>query len=176
LLEAVRELAKTGYPVRLRLAGKISQADYGQKVKTYIRQNGLADSVVLLGSLDSRAVQQEIATAGLFALLSLEEGAPMGIAEAMAAGVPVVTSNRCGMPYMVRNAETGFLVEPRAPDVAGARIKEILTCPSLATSMSCQARNFALERFHPDRVATRTATVYRDIVAQSSQRACRRVP
>jgi glycosyltransferase involved in cell wall biosynthesis len=35
----------------------------------------------------------------------------MAIAEAMAAGLPVVCANRCGMPFMVRDGETGFVVE-----------------------------------------------------------------
>ena len=47
-------------------------------------------------------------------LTSLEENSPMGIEEAMAARVPVVASNRCRIPYMVCDEESGFWSIPKS--------------------------------------------------------------
>ena len=68
-----------------------------------------------------------MACAAAFALISLEENSPMAIEEAMAAGVPVVTSNRCGMPYMVRDEESGFLVNPDDSEETAERLRQLLT-------------------------------------------------
>ena len=89
----------------------------------------------------------------------------MGIEEAMAAGVPVVTSDRCGMPYMVRDGETGFLVDPGDPVEIADRLGELLASEDLRRRFGQRARQVARERYHPDAVAARTAEVYRRAVA-----------
>ena len=160
LVDAVAQLSP-GSRVRLRLAGPVGEEDYGEHLKTSIRERGLQQRVELLGSLSGAEVREELATAAVFALTSFEEGAPMGIAEAMAAGVPILASNRCGMPYMVRHGETGFLVTPHRPDEIAARLGELLENKELRQQMAKTARRFAEEHFHPDRVAQRTLRVYR---------------
>jgi glycosyltransferase involved in cell wall biosynthesis len=84
----------------------------------------------------------------------------MGIEEAMAAGVPVVTSNRCGMPYMVRDGESGFLVDPNNLDDIAQRLRQLLANDELRRSMGAKGREIALDRFHPAKVAARTREVY----------------
>ena len=84
----------------------------------------------------------------------------MGIEEAMAAGVPVVTSNRCGMPYMVRDGESGFLVDPHDPEDIAARVGQLLGDDTLRAQMGAKSREIALDRFHPSTVARRTREVY----------------
>ena len=88
----------------------------------------------------------------------------MGIAEAMAAGTPVITSNRCGMPYMVRDGRTGFLVAPEDPPSVARRLREILGNRELARQMGRRARRFAWEHFRPDEVARLTLEVYREAI------------
>jgi glycosyltransferase involved in cell wall biosynthesis len=101
-----------------------------------------------------------MAHAAVFTLVSLEENSPMGIEEAMAAGMPVVTSNRCGMPYMVRDGESGFLVDPNNPDDIANRLGQLLKDDELRRSMGAKGREIALDRFHPAKVAARTLEVY----------------
>ena len=84
----------------------------------------------------------------------------MGIEEAMAAGVPVVTSNRCGMPYMVRDGESGYLIDPHNPADIADRLHLLLQRPSLRLRMSECSRAIARDRFHPESVARRTREVY----------------
>jgi glycosyltransferase involved in cell wall biosynthesis len=105
-------------------------------------------------------VRQELASASVFGLVSLEENAPLGIEEAMAAGVPVVASNRCGMPYMVSHGETGFLVDPLSVDDITRRLQQLLENAGLRRMMGEAARDIAQERFHPSAVARRTRQVY----------------
>jgi len=164
LIEAFARVLDARGEVQLRLAGSSSNPDYEQRVRECIRARGLGERVTLLGNIGVEQVREELARASVFALVSLEEGAPMGVAEAMAAGVPVVTSNRCGMPYMVRDGESGFLVNPEDPADVARRLRHLLDDDTLRAQMGRRGRELAQERYHPDRVAWRTREVYRAAV------------
>src|SRR5581483_2505140 len=131
LIEALAKLRASGCNAELRLAGAVTHEAYGQALHRKIAEYKLGGHVRLLGSLPSEQVVKELSAASLFVLVSLEENSPMGIEEALAIGVPVVTSNRCGMPYMVQNGETGFLVDPHNADDISRRIGTLLADDSL---------------------------------------------
>lgn len=159
LVRSFAELLKAGVKAKLRLSGA-GDKDYLECVSNYIRQNGLGENIQLLGRVSYETVQEEMSRAAVFILVSLEENSPMAIEEAMAAGVPVVTSNRCGMPYMVRDGESGFLVDPNNPDDIARRLRQLLENDELRRSMGAKGREIALDRFHPAKVAARTREVY----------------
>jgi len=161
LVDAAAELKANGLDVRLRLAGSLHNKNYVQQVRNRIQHKGLEKQVFLLGRLDIEQIHKELSATSVFALTSLEENSPMGIEEAMAAGVPVVTSNRCGMPYMVRDGESGFLVNPNNPDDITNRLEQLLKDDELRCSMGAKGQEIALDRFHPVKVATRTLEVYK---------------
>lgn len=160
LVEAAADLVSDGLDVDLRLAGSLDDADYVRQVRRCIEKKGLQNRAVLLGGISTEQIREELSAASVFALTSLEENSPMGIEEAMAARVPVVTSNRCGMPYMVRDGESGFLVDPHNPRDIGYRLRQLLTDDDLRRSMGSVGREIALDRFHPAKVAVRTRDVY----------------
>lgn len=159
LLEAVAILKKRGLNIKLRLAGG-HERNYYKKVIDYIEQQKLSGSVMLLGQISSAAIIHELSCASLFALVSLEENSPMVIEEAMAASVPVITSSRCGMPYMVRDGESGYLIHPQRPEDIADKIQKLLENDELRKSMGQKSKEIALDRFHPDKVAKRTRDVY----------------
>ena len=160
LVEAFARLIRSGVDAELRLAGNVVEPAYGQRLLHAIQAYGLQERVVLLGSISTDQIRAELSRASVFALVSLEENSPMGIEEAMAARVPVVTSNRCGMPYMVRHGESGFLVNPNDPDDIATRLRYVLQNDALRKSMGNKSREIAVDRFHPESVARRTRDVY----------------
>ncbi len=159
LIRAFASLVENGIDAELRLSGGADK-EYLDQVSQFIREHNLEDKVKLLGRVSYEAIRAEMARAAVFALVSLEENSPMGIEEAMAAGLPVVTSNRCGMPYMVREGESGFLVDPKDPEQIAERLAQILTDDALRRYMGAKGREIALDRFHPARVAAHTRDVY----------------
>lgn len=167
LVNAFARLVDSGIDARLRLAGHVAEPEYAERVHARIRSAGLQDRVTMLGAIGTREVARELETASLFALVSLEENSPLGIEEAMAAGVPVVASGRCGMPYLVRDGESGFLVDPLdTADVAG-RFALLLTDAALCRAQGEKGAAIARERFHPDEVARRTRDVYARALRQA---------
>lgn len=159
LVQAFATLLSTGINAGLRLSGG-GDKDYLDRVSHFVHEHGLANRVALLGRVSYDTIQDETSRAAVFTLVSLEENSPAAIEEAMAAGVPVVTSNRCGMPYMVRDGESGFLVDPNNPDDITRRLKQLLENDELRRSMGAKGREIALDRFHPAKVAARTRDVY----------------
>lgn len=168
LIDAVGRLRDRGLTLRLRLAGATVEPHYGAAVDKAIEAAKLRQVVEILGPLDTTQVRDELAAADVFALVSREENAPLAIEEAMAARVPVVTSNRCGMPFMVRDGVTGWLVDPENPAEIADRLSRVLQDREQALRMGESGRIVALERFHPARVATRTIEVYRQAAAERS--------
>jgi colanic acid/amylovoran biosynthesis glycosyltransferase len=96
------------------------------------RELGLADVVRFHGSLDEPAVARLLADSDVFVLPSTVardgqmEGIPVVLMEALAAGLCVVASRLSGIPELVRDGETGFLVEPGDPEDLAAGLARAL--------------------------------------------------
>lgn len=160
LVEGFSRVLERGIQGELRLAGDVWEERYGDRVRRRIRELGIEGRVLLLGRIGVDQVREELSRAAVFALASLEENSPMGIEEAMAAGVPVAASNRCGMPYMISHGESGFLFDPNDPSDIARRLERMLSDDALRESMGRRSREIAQERFHPRTVARRTRDVY----------------
>ena len=94
----------------------------------------------------------------------------MAIAEAMAVGLPVIASNRCGMPYMVSEGQSGFLIEPDDHAQIADRLMQVLGNPGLRRQMGEEGRRIAMARFYPDAVARQTQAVYEKTCLTASAR------
>jgi len=77
----------------------------------------------------------------------------------------VIASNRCGMPYMVGEGQTGFLIDPESTDQIAQRLNRFVASPQLCQQMGQEGRRTAMERFHPRAVALRTRDVYEQLCA-----------
>lgn len=166
LIRAFAQVQRKIPGATLHVAGAPDSArNYSECVDEAARQ-GLAPCVRFLGNIDRQHLAAELSQAQCLALVSLQENAPMVVSESMAAGVPVVASKRCGIPYMVEDGGTGFLVNPLDCDQIAERLLAILENPDLAAAMSRRARELALDRYHVHSVASRTREVYRNVLKQ----------
>ena len=98
--------------------------------------------------------------ADLFLLPSLFEGTPLTLIEAMAAGLPVVTTDTCGMKDVVSDGSTGLLVPTRTPEAVAAAVERLLSDSSLRAQLGRAAHALAVERYTWERVAAPVADVY----------------
>ena len=165
LLEAFALLVADGYDAHLRLAGGYLRADYHVAVCDFIRTRGLEQRVTLLGSIPAARVREELSRASVFALASLQESAPMCVAEAMAAGLPVVAPNIAGLPHMICDTVSGYLVNPRDKHDIARRLGEVIGDADRRQKMGQAGRDIARQRFDPARVAARTRDVYQQALA-----------
>jgi glycosyltransferase involved in cell wall biosynthesis len=166
LVQAFAQVARQDPSARLRIAGESSsELSYANLVRRTIERENLQDRIHLLGQLSEDAVLQEFAGCDMLALPSAQETTPMVIAQAMAAGKPVVTTPVGGVPDMVRDGETGFLVDVGDNGGLAEALLRLLRDPSLRASMGQLGREFATENYRVDHVAMRTYEVYQRVAA-----------
>ena len=75
-------------------------------------QNRIVDYVVFEGAMNQDRIRSFYAAADLFCLPSFAEGLPVVLMEAMAMGIPCVTTQITGIPELIRNGIDGMLVAP----------------------------------------------------------------
>jgi glycosyltransferase involved in cell wall biosynthesis len=151
----------------LRIAGA-ADGDYARRVEERVAAHGLSGAVTLLGRLRTDELLDEYRRAAVFVLASAQETSPMVIAESMAAGVPVVATRVGGIPHLVEDGRTGFLVG--AGDVTGLaqRVSDLLADERRRAGFGRAAQERARRRFAVAEVAARVREVYREACASSS--------
>ena len=164
LLRAARLLRDRGVPFSLHLVGTSKDDPYHREAQAYVREAGLGDRVVFQGIRTGEALRRAYEEACLCVLASREETAPVTILEAMAAGRPTVATRVGGDPWLVRDGETGFLVEHNDPEALARQMEVLLRDPARRARMGANARQEAEARFRPDHIARQTAGVYREIL------------
>jgi len=172
VLRAVAKVIRRGVRVSVHLAGEEKDPAYARTVHEAIGELGISAQTVMLGRIPQSDIRRELAEAAAFVLPSLQENAPMAIAEAMAAGVPVISTSRCGMPYMIEDGQSGYLVEPDDVDGLAEKLTGLLAHDSLRRRMGARAGQVARARFHPDVVASKTFDVYREMTKSVGRAAC----
>lgn len=155
LLQAFGDVVNKVPDAVLHLAGEMhSFPTYVQECRNYVTEHGLSKNVEFLGPLTIDEVAKELAEAAVLVLPSFNESAPIIICEAMAAGVPVITSRRDGMVWMVEDGKTGFLVEPEDTASMFEFMVELLQDGGRNRVIGDAARNEARRRFSATALAT----------------------
>ena len=121
LIDACRILREGNRTFRLVLVGT---GPDDAALRRHAVQAGLEDSVLFTGALNQDQVKTWYARADVFALASFAEGIPVVLMEAMASGIPCVSTRITGIPELIRDGIDGLLVEPSDPcELAGALLR-----------------------------------------------------
>lgn len=124
-------------PARLVLVG--DGPDRGA-IEAAIARHRLGDRVTLAGELPPDGVRAKLREADIFCLPSFSEGLPVSIMEAMAAGVPVVTTWIAGIPELAENNVTALTVPPARADALADALGRLVEQPELGTRLAKAAR------------------------------------
>jgi glycosyltransferase involved in cell wall biosynthesis len=165
LIHAVSRLPDLGN-VRVVIAGAVKDEAYFEELKADIATLGLAGKIEFPGILSNDELISELSECAFLVLPSYQETAPMVIQEAMAAGVPVIASNICGIPYQVIEGETGFLVQPGDISLLAERMTALLSDNSRAIEFGNAARQIALKEYRSEEIARRTLEVYQKVLSE----------
>jgi glycosyltransferase involved in cell wall biosynthesis len=110
-----------------------------------------ADAVDLLGPMWNRDLAAHLRTASIFVLPSLQEGFGIVVAEALAAGIPVVTTPSGGPEDLVRESGGGIVVAGFGPDELADAVLELLRDPDRLADMRRRGREFVAREHSPGR-------------------------
>ena len=175
LAEVVREAPHVDW--RFEVVG---DGPLGDGLRELAGRLALDDRVRFLGPLPSDEVRERLAAADLFLLPSVVasdgdmEGIPVSLMEAMAAGVPVVSSVHSGIPELIDHGASGLLAEER--DVAGLvrHVRTLIENPDARRRLVGPARRKVEQEFNQDLIHARLvdsihATVGTERVPTSDQ-------
>lgn len=156
LLRAIQNISRG----KLILAG---DGPLQSQVERFIRQNGLTSQVILVGARTD--IPDILAASDVFVLSSRWEGLPLVIIEAMVAGLPVVASRVGGVPELVEDGVTGFLVPPGNPEALAEALQRLFEDKELCRRMGEAGREKALRSFTLSRMLRETQAVYQEVLS-----------
>lgn len=162
LIEALAHLRRQGLRPRCRIIGDGPER---QRLAAQVQNLGLTGQVELLGRQLPAAVKAAYEQADILVMPSCvknndRDGMPNVLLEAMALGVPVISTYVSGIPELVRQEETGLLVPPEDPLALAHAIARLLQDQELAARLSLQARRLVETEFNIYRSAARLRELF----------------
>ena len=142
LFPAVSELARRGLPVRLLVIG---DGDHGPVLMEQVRNLGLEHFVQFTGRVPE--VLPYLTALDVFCLPSLKESLSIAVLEAMAAGLPVVTTRVGDFEQLIAQGENGFLVPPEETSPLTDALAALVASSALRTRLGVAGRCTVQERY-----------------------------
>jgi glycosyltransferase involved in cell wall biosynthesis len=163
LIRAAALVARRSPAFRLEIAGG---GRCLPELQALAAQCGVAEQVRFLGEVWD--VPDLLARASLFVLPSLSEGMSLTLLEAMARGLPVVTTAVGGSPEVVVDGQTGFLVPPAAPEALAEKLLLLLSRPDLGGPMGLAGRRRVEEHFSTQAMLSQYERLYDRLVRRAA--------
>ena len=158
LVDAMALLRDRGIRASCRIIGEGPLRD---ELAAQITARGLDGAVELLGALPHDAVLRHYAEATIFTLPCVvatdgdRDGIPNAILEAMAAGIPVISTPTSGIPEVVRDDDTGLLVPVADGTALADALERLVREPELRSRIGEAGRAFVVDAFDVHRNAER---------------------
>ncbi len=159
LLRAVATLRHEFPNLRLEIAGT---GPLREKLESVASQAGLEDRVKFLGWIDD--IQSVLSRWDIFVMPSLEEGFPIAALDAMAAGLPVIAARVGGVPELIEDGITGWLVPSRDIKTLVSRLRALLSDPELRASMGAAGHARIRDHFSIAQMTRKFAQLYDELL------------
>lgn len=165
VLTIARLTEKKGIEFAIRAVAKVRQihpevaldvigdGPLGSQLRTLIEELGQSEAVTLHGAKNGDAVREMLGQAHIFMLPSVtasdgdQEGTPVSVLEAQAAGLPVISTRHAGIPEIVLSGQSGFLVTERDFAALADRLTYLIEHPERWLEMGRQGRAFVEAHF-----------------------------
>ncbi len=144
LIEAADILRRENRDFRIRLLGGGPDLE---AIRSMIDAKGLGGRVEAIGPVGHARVKEELAASDLFVLPSFAEGIPVALMEAMASGVPVISTRIAGIPELIEHGSEGMLAQPSNAEELARAIDSFITGVADARALT-------------DKAATKVSTMF----------------
>ncbi len=169
VVDACGELDRRGIPFEAVIVGP--DDDAGPRLRARIAELGLEGRIRLEGQMSQAELYEEYGRASAFCLPCRildngdRDGIPNVLAEAMAAGTPVVTTPISGIPEIVRDGVNGLLVRPDDATAVADAVVRLRDDRDFARRISAEARATVQRELDGERLAGTLQTLFRDVIA-----------
>lgn len=160
LIDAMAKLVVKYPQVKLKIVG---EGDSKQKLMNQVKKLSLGDAVEFTGLIRHENLAPIYRKAHAFVLPSLNEGMSNVILEAVASGLPIVTTDTGGSKELTRDGVNGFIVKMKDSDDITEKLEQLVTNPELCSRMSKESRKIAKE-LSWEKVAKEYTEVYGKII------------
>ncbi len=136
---------------------------YQKNMDSYVRKLGIKDHVRFLGF--RKDIPKILAITDIIAQPSLEEGLPLTVLEAMAAGKPVITTPVGGVPEVIKDNDTGLLVPVRDSKGLMEKVKFLLDNHKDMIELGRRAKRFIVKSYSLDSYIKQIESVYHSLIS-----------
>jgi glycosyltransferase involved in cell wall biosynthesis len=145
-----------------------------EKLQQLAQALGIAARVAFTGRLDNEKIPQLYREADLFLNSSTVDNMPISILEALASGVPVVSTDVGGIPHLVEDGKTALLVPPRDPHAMAQALLQLVDDPAQAARLAAAGR-VSVQQYSWPSVRGRLFAVYGSLTANAGRNAAAEV-
>jgi glycosyltransferase involved in cell wall biosynthesis len=163
-LRAFRIIKDQVPSARFTIAGSGPERECLEKLAEEL---GLGGTVTFTGRLNNEEMPSLYRSADIVVNPSLVDNMPVSILEAMASGVPVVSTRIGGIPFIIQDGSTGLLVPSREPSAIANAVTRLIRDPALARRLADTALN-AVQQYSWERVRDRLLKIYGSVLGTTS--------
>jgi len=170
LIEACNLLKLSGYNFRCQIIGDGVLKD---ELKKMIGILQLCDVVELIGAVSHDKIPELLTTADLFVLPCIiavngdRDGIPVSLMEAMALGVPVISTKLTGIPELIEHNQSGLLVPPKNSKQLAETIAFLIDNPERRKKFSQNARERILKDFNLQKNVSKLKSIFESVLVNS---------
>ena len=145
LLEALRLLRTRGLFLRATLIGSGPELP---RLEDFVAHYGMTGAVTFTSAMSHAQTLAQLRRADLFALASFAEGIPVALMEAMALGIPCVSTSIAGIPELIRTGVDGLLVPPANAAALAEALEQLATDTRLRKALGTSARQRIIAHYN----------------------------
>lgn len=163
-IKAVAEVLKQYPGIQYRIAG---DGPMKKNLIDLIERLGVRENVHLLGWKKQSEILKLMSCSDILLAPSVtskdgdQEGIPVALMEAMAMGLPVVSTHHSGIPELIENGVSGFLVPERNVDALFHKLKYLVKYPHLWPELGRRGRNYVQKHYDINKLNDRLVKIYR---------------
>jgi glycosyltransferase involved in cell wall biosynthesis len=166
LIESMSAVVKRFKNAKFIISGK-GQSDEMRKLIAHAEKLGVKENIIFTGYYPDKKLPKLYQAADLFAFSTFYEHHPFAVLEALATGLPVVTTWVGGIPETIESGKNGFLVKPFDATQLSDKIIYLLEHPAEASEMGRLARKTIVEQYDWRIVVKDAMKVYDEALSQA---------
>ena len=163
-IEAVKILRNEGINAALNIIGDPeSDPAYAQKLRTLVAGQGLENHIHFLGKVSEEELLRQYQTGDIYLYPHHLQSDGLSPFEALATGMPIIVSRSAGAHEVVRDRETGLIVNPKDPAGIARAVRDLCEHPALYRKLSAEGSAFVRANFSWSRYADGMLAVYESV-------------